>query len=121
MANEIKLTIRMSITNGDYKNDINPGQKQIDQSAQGASSGIVNVGTSEENLVFTDITTEGYLYLQNLDDTNYVTYGPDATGMVAFGRLNPGEVAVMRVEPSITIVAQANTAAVNVMYLMLED
>lgn len=120
MANEIKQTIALLVSNGEYSQSVQKTLTQ-DQSGLGASSGIVIVGTSEETLSFTDITTEGVLFLQNLDATNYVTYGPDSTGMVSFGRLNPGEVHMLRLSPGLTFKWQANTASVKVNYLLLED
>ena len=68
-----------------------------------------------------DVSTLGWLVLQNLDTTNYVTYGPDSTGMVDFGRIEAGEIAVLRLEPGITIKAQANTAAVDLLVKVFED
>ena len=133
MSNEIKLTMKLSVLNGDYNQEVNPGLIQIDQTTQGACGGIVEIGTEEETLEFLDIATEGYLYLRNLDDTNYVTYGPDYAGLVAFGKLKAGEWALLRLAPFEeegsgsgaptygSIALQANTSPCKVKYLLLDN
>jgi hypothetical protein len=95
---------------------------EITQAAQGAHSPVVSVETVEEDLPIGDITTLGWLYLRNLDTTNYVTYGPKSGGaMVAFGRIKPGEPALMRLEPGITLRWVANTAAVKIQVKLFQD
>lgn len=121
MANEITMSVSLSVLNGLFKASESSGAIQITQTTLGAASGLVTVGTVEETLSFTDITTEGLLILQNTDSTNYVTYGPDSTGMVAMGRIKPREWALLRLEPGITFKWQADTAACKVKYLLLED
>lgn len=122
MADEIKLTIQGSLTNGKLSETFAPGQISITQTTQGSHGSTVSVGTSEEDLSVGDISTLGLLFLRNLDSTNYVTYGPKSAGaMVAMGRIKAGEVAALRLEPGITLRWQANTAAVKVKVLLLES
>ena len=122
MANEIRLTLNMDVNNGAFTFK-GRHSFQVDQSAIGGGNpGVVDIGTSEEDIDFGDITTEGYAVLKNLDDTNYVQYGPKSAGsMVAFGRLKAGEVAVVRLEPGVIIRAIANTAACKVEVRVMED
>ena len=47
---------------------------------------LLDIGTSNENIAFGDITP-GYLVMYNLDDTNFVSYGFAATNK--HGRLQP--------------------------------
>jgi hypothetical protein len=121
MANELKITLQAALTNGAHKETFAPTQASITQNTVGAHAPVVTVGTSEEDLGIGDITTLGWLFLQNLDATNYVTYGPKDTTMKAFGRLEAGEFACLRLEPGITLRWQANTAPVKVKVLLLED
>ena len=82
----------------------------------------MSVGTSEEDLSVGDVGTVGWLFLRNLDSSNYVVFGPKSGGaMVAFGRLKAGEVAALRVSSGVTLRWQANTAAVKVQVILLED
>lgn len=123
MANEIKLTARAIVQNGNYYSVFQPpGNTSYDQAAVGAVSGIATVGTTAEALSFGDVATLGYAFLQNLDEDNFITFGPDSTGsLVPFGKLKPGEVAMLRLVPGITFKWQADTAACKVSYLVLED
>lgn len=122
MANEIKLDIRIAAENGFFKDEFSPGRIQIDQAAIGSSGGVFSIGTSEEAISFTDISTEGWLWMRNLDDTNYVQWGPEDTGaMVVMGRMEAGEPAIFRIDSSVTLRLQANTAACKVLIKVLED
>lgn len=120
MANEITLNLSLAVTNGKMKQRFEPGAISVTQSAAEAYAPVVSVGTSEEDLPVGDVATVGFLCVQNLDATNYVTYGPKSGGsMVAFGRIKPGEVAILRLEPGVTLRWVANTGAVKVQTLLL--
>ena len=122
MANEIQTTLNVAVVNGNFRQTFAPGTIQITQTAQGAHSPVVSVGTSEEDLSVGDISTLGVLCLRNLDSANYVQWGPKSGGaMVAVGRLKAGEVAYIRLEPGITLRWIANTAAVKVQVMLLEN
>jgi len=124
MANELSITLKLACTNGKFSNTLNPTGLTYNQSAQGASSGVWNIGTSEEDFATGDVlaANQGWIGLQNLDPTNYFEYGPKSGGaMVAFGKVKAGEVALFRLDPSIVMRAKANVAAVNVQYLLLQD
>lgn len=123
MADEIKSTLRVNHSKAPKRN-INPDQLSVDQTGTGVYSDTVNIGTSEENVSFSsEVGTEGWLYLENLDSTNYVTWGASATTptMASIGRLEAGEYAWFRMEPSTTLRMQANTAACEVYYQLYED
>ncbi len=49
-----------------------------------------------------------YVYLKNIDATNFITIKTDAA--IDFGRLSPGEWAFFPLEPSVGIEVQADTA-----------
>lgn len=122
MANEIKLSVNVRVVNGDYKNRFDMGQLSIDQAAQGAQSGVIDVGTTAEDLPVGDVSTPGLLILKNLDDTNFVEIGKSVSATFEkMGRLKPGDPLVMRVAAGVTLQLKADTAACNVQYLLLED
>lgn len=121
MAGTLQLNISANLTNGSHRESFNPGGQSITQDGIGASGGIQIIGTTEETVSVGDVSTLGWAFFQNLDATNYVEIGPDATGMVAFIRLEPGESCALRLTPGITIKAQANTAPVKLRCLILED
>lgn len=116
MANEIKLTIGVVYANGGLKDTVPADAVQITQTNQEFHAPVVSVGTSEEDLSLGDITTNGCLFLKNLDSTNFVKYGPKSGGsMIEFGRLKAGEEAFLRLAPGVTLRWIADTAAVKVL------
>jgi hypothetical protein len=122
MANELKLTLDARLENGDFKDAFQPGQINVDQAAIGAHRPVAIIGTSEEVIATGDVSTLGWLILRNLDATNYITWGPESAGaMVPIGRLEPGEWAALRLEPGVTIRAQANTAQCKLDQRIYED
>lgn len=122
MANEITVTASINVAKGNFSRRIAPGALTFDQAAQGQAGGVLEIGTSEESITLTDLGTLGWAYFRNLDTSNYVTWGPDSTGMVAVGRMEAGETAgPFRLEPGITLKMQANTAACNVEVIVFED
>ena len=122
MANEITLSIAMQVVNGNYRDLIQPGQLRIDQATIGRGGHVQTIGTSEEVIDLGDVVTNGYAALRNLDEDNYVTYGPENAGaMVIFGKLKAGEPAVLRIAPTVVIRAQANTAPVKLDVRVYED
>jgi len=123
MADEIKVHVSLNVENGYYKWSYAPGQVSIDQAAIGADSRVQEIGTSEENIDVGDVSTEGLVLMRNLDTTNFVTYGPQVgTGnMEAMGKIKPGEVALWRMLPGAQLRAKADTAAVKLFRVILED
>jgi hypothetical protein len=122
MANEIVLQIGAQIINEAFRFSFQPGLLQVDQAAIGRAGHAQLIGIAEEVVDFGDISTNGYLILHNLDDAHYVTYGPTLTGaMVVWGKLKPGEAALMRVAPTVVMRAQANTAPVLLDVYLFED
>jgi len=77
-----------------------------------------SVGTSEEELTQgADLGSPGYVFIKNLDATNYVEVG-STTGVYDI-KLLAGEIAIYR-HNSNTLYAKANTAACLVEYIIIE-
>ena len=121
MADEITLIVDLDLVNGVVEHDFSPNRISIDQSTARFVDTVLDIGTSAETISFGDIATKGVVILQNLDSTNYVTYGPDSTGQVTLGRLNAGEIAVFRIDDSATLKATANTATCKVRFIAYEN
>lgn len=124
MANEIKVTASLSCTNGNFiLPTIGNAQQSISQSTLGGGGpGFLSIGTSEEAVAFTDVSSLGWCYIKNLDTTNFVNFGPESAGaMVKVGRLKAGEACVLRLEPGITLRMKADTAACKVQIICLEN
>ena len=126
MADELKITAKV-VHSKTPKLGFSPPQFSFDQTGTGVFITTQNIGTSEENVdlatIFADLGTFGWCYMQNLDATNYVSWGASATTptLATIGRMEAGEPALFRLEPSVTMRMQANTAACDVMVIVWED
>lgn len=118
MANEINVTISMRVRKGNLVADVIPGSQQIDMGvARGPVPGTVEVGTTEQVIAFANLATLGLLAITNLDDTNFIDFGPEESGaMIAAVRVNAGETCLFRMVPGTTYRAKANTAACDVQF-----
>ena len=118
MSNEITLRASMKVVNGNLEIPLlGSSQFQDDQTnARGGQPGTATIGTSEEDVSFGDLTAPGWVWLVNLDDTNYVKYGPKSgAAMVLFGEIYPGKRALFFLGASVTLRMVADTAACDVM------
>lgn len=111
MANEITVTTGMRVVNGNLRFNAESKSTALTQTAVGGPTpGYMTVGTTEESTAFPELTTEGMLFMQNLDSTNYVQWG-FATGVYG-GRMEANDPPVQfRMEPGLTLYLKANTAA----------
>lgn len=120
MANEIKLDVRLQINNGALKFLFAPGTVSLTQNAIGGPTpGYISVGITEESVAFSELGTEGFVVLHNVDPTNYIQWG-FATGVYG-GRIKATEPAIFRLEPSATLYLKANTAACGLNIYAFED
>lgn len=115
MANEITINISGTLSNGSLADTFSDSD-QITQTTQGASQGVVSVTTSEADLSLGSVAS-GLIILKNLDATNYVKYGPKSGGaMIEFGRLEPGQVNLVRLPSGVTLRWIANSATCKVLF-----
>jgi hypothetical protein len=117
MADEITISVRMAFSKSGAKasrtENIN-----VDVTGDSFTHEIQSVGTTEEELAQgADLGTPGYIFIKNLDSTNYVEVGV-TTGVYTV-KLLAGEVACFRVNGA-TIYAKANSSSVLVEYLIIE-
>lgn len=120
MANEITVTVSLGVINGNLRDSFAPGALSFTQAAIGGPyPGYQTIGTSEETVPTTEITTLGWAVFRNLDVTNYIEIG-FSTGVYGI-RLESGEVAVFRLNPGATIYAKANTAACKLLAKVYQD
>jgi len=123
MANEITITLAMERRHATNLSDTHvfPNlRKQYTQTGVGQDDRKHSIGTTEESITLTDVSTNGFVLLHNLDTTNYVQWG-FATGVYG-GRMKAGETAgPFRLEPGATLYLKANTAACRVRVIAYED
>lgn len=118
MANEIEVRGRLTFAKTGASGGIDAAGT-FTLSGTKFQMGRQNVGTSEEALILGDAAAGGWVFIKNLDATNYVSLrsGTGATDVI---RINAGEFAMFRLHGSSTApYVIANTAAVEIEYLVL--
>ncbi len=81
--------------------------------SQAASGTVVPVGS---------VTTPGYLFVQNLDATNFVQIGPEAGGvMMPYAKLKAGEQGLIRIDSGAVMRALADTADCKLYFELFQD
>lgn len=113
MANELQFTLSGLYSNGLVNDTIKQETDLITQSGpKKFIAKVINVTQAAEVVIdLSELTTEGYVYMKNLDATNYVQWGPESGGvMVVIGRMKATEFAVWRMDSGATLRMKANTA-----------
>lgn len=119
---DITANFTLTCQNGSYYEQVPAKQAAIDQAAIGRYGGVQKIGTSEEVVAFGDVATAGWLYLENLDATNFVEFGPESAGaMVAMGKLLAGEWCWLRMKPAVVLRAKADTAEIKLDVRLFEN
>lgn len=118
MANEISHTTNIQVIKGSFRETFAPSRVQLDMAgAGGGNPGMVAIGTSEEDISFGADVTPGLVIIQNLDDTNFVQYGPkNASNVIQdFCKLLPGHHHIIYLDTGVTLRMIADTAPCNVL------
>jgi hypothetical protein len=125
MADEITVSVALKCVNGDLTYSRKVSSQKYDQTAVGGRGGVQEIGfAAHEAVLVTDVTTEGWVFMRNIDDTNFVDVGIDvAAAFEPMIRMEPGEPALFRLskDAGATLYAKADTAAVKIEYMVLED
>lgn len=121
---KIEGRIKHSPSNQNVK-DIDTGNIEIFVDMDGTDyiSGTQSIGSSsEEAIAENEVATAGYVFIRNLDDTNFVLVGLADVSTDNDARpikLKPGEIALFRANGDLN--AKADTAAVRIQYYIFED
>ena len=118
MANEISLNISFAVA----KNGASvSGATSANFTMTGDQfiSNVQIIGTSSETLVFGDVSTIGFVYVKNLDPTNFVEISVDNGQTEIIAKLLPGEACLFK-PGTTTVYAKADTASCNVQVVACE-
>ena len=124
MAGSISASISMS-----YSNTVDSIIRAIAKNANGLTisttgdkyiSNTQEIATSAEAILLGDIGTPGYMIVHNLDDANFIEIGYDDTGFKPTIKLKSDEWAIFRLTQAVPQ-AQADTAACDMEYIIIED
>lgn len=122
MSNELKVVTSMSYSKGNVKLGVAENNQYVDVSGDHSVHRTQEVGfAAHEALDVGEITTVGWGYFRNLDSTNYVEIGIDDGGSFeAVVKLKAGEFCFCRLASNAPY-AQADTGAVDLEYMLIED
>jgi hypothetical protein len=125
MAGTISSSCVLNVNHDNLRQQLNPGQKVISQAvARGPSPGCVIVAEAADTEIdFSELATLGVIQVTNLDDTNYVDFGPDdgAGALEPALRIKAGESWQFRLVPGVTYYARADTADCAVLFSAFND
>jgi len=118
MADEITVVTGLAVSNGGREAEMPVNRATYDQTGTDFVCKTQSIGITEEAITKGDIGADngGLMYVKNLDDTNFVTI--HATGETGGVKLLAGDHQVFRLNS--TPYATADTAAVEIEYLLLE-
>jgi hypothetical protein len=117
----ISFSGSLSVTDGGTVVVKGSGSETATQSGAQLLSNVQIIGTTTEALLLGDVTTIGWLYLENLDSTNFVRVGlaTPVTSGDAFLTIPAGQFALVPTRQT-TIYAIADTANVNLRVVAVE-
>jgi hypothetical protein len=119
MANEINIQAVLTVQRSTPPMCAS-GALDITQTGKHCICNVQNIGTGAEALVLGDCATMGYLFVKNVDPTNYVQLGLDSgVSTQVFAKLKPNEFCLIPCN-QIPIYAKANTAACDVVVAAAE-
>ena len=124
MANEIRVNADLQCENGNFQPRMRVQNLYITQTTLGGTTGVQAIGTAaHEAIDLGDVGTVGLVMFRNLDATNFVQIGIDDGGaFVPIHELLPGESAgPFRLASGVALYAQADTAAVKIDRVILEE
>ena len=120
MADELTYRANIALSKGGVEFSKALAQQSIDVTGDHMIWATQEIATSAENIQKGEITTVGFAMFHNTDATNYVEIGYDDTGFKPLIKLLAGEwCGPVRLSQS-TPQAQANSAAVDLEYIIVE-
>jgi pantothenate kinase type III len=118
----LSYQFQTALSNGSLKDNHASNSISVDQTTARLIRNVQEIGfAAHEALALGDVGTPGFACFINLDDTNFVEIGIDvAAAFHAFAKLKAGEQCVVRLGTAAPY-AQADTAAVELFYIIYDD
>ena len=116
MANEIIVSLTVQVTKDNLSYIYSPGTLTADLATARRGGHVQTIGTSAETVSLGDVATPTLGIFRNLDASNFVTIGPQVGTTLLiepFLKLLAGQVALVWLDPAVVIMAQADTASVD--------
>lgn len=118
MAQELSIQAALAFIKAGASANKNFPSTYFDVSGAAYIANAIAVGTSDEALALGDVSTIGWVYMRNLDATNYISVGSDGTLYPI--KMKPGEPALIRWNAA-AVHVKANTATCQMEYLIIAD
>ena len=129
MSDEIKASLTLSVSNGNYSERFASSGVSVDQTTQAGAGAVVTVGTAVQTLSLGNVTAAGYAAFRNLATQTAGTHAVfigryDGTNNQEVLELQRGMAAVLPLAETVTIGLRAvtstqYTSAARVQYLVL--
>lgn len=121
MANEITVSGALSASKDGSSLSVS-FSKTFDMSNEDMIQGTQAIGTSAEALDLGEVAAPAaYIYVRNMDPTNFVVLSLVSDGSTPFSKIRPGHFAIFPPPESGTIYAKADTAALRVAVAAVEQ
>lgn len=118
MANELTISLSLKFVQGDLTVSRSKSGLRVNVAGVRHYDSVQTIGTSEEAIYIpTDVGVGGYMVLENLDSTDYITIRP-ATGVADLIKLLPGDMAMFRLTASAPF-ALANTTTCDMRVILI--
>jgi len=119
MADELTVSVSLRFVKSNVTKSHSTGRVKVDVAGTKITDHIQEIGTSEEAIVLNEAAAGGYVFLENLNATNFIEIRP-GTGAADLIKLLPGDVALFRLTGDATApFAIANTAACNMRIIII--
>ena len=117
MANELRIEAQLEYSKSGVKQNKHDSA-YVDVSGDSFTHVVQEVGTSNELIVIgSDVATWGYVYLKNLDSTNYVEVGLTSSYSI---KLKAGEVAMFRAAAALYAKAETGSSGSDLEIMVIE-
>jgi len=122
MASELTVAATLQFAKGNVVSQgFAKANLHYDVAGQKYVRAVQNIGTDAEAIDVGEITAPGWFYIFNLDTTNFVEILVSTVG-AAFLEIEKGGLAMGRFASTVTApAAKANSSAVNIEYMIVED
>ncbi len=116
MSDEIQVNLSVRVEKANKLWSFTPGQFTQDLTTARRGGNDQLIGLTPEVLTDGDVAAPRLCVLRNLDATNYVTVGPQSSTTATMEptmRIPAGASVLLWLDPTVVLMAMANTAAVN--------
>lgn len=121
MANELTITYAASYSAGGVELDFPKETFNITINGDYVRTAAVGMSASETLVDVGDMTTPGYMLVENISAADESMYFQAGTSETAFGSIGQGEFALFRIHPDATLYVYGDSSNTRMRYWIFED